>query len=192
MLLRDWMGAEINPKTGLASGPGMSMMIKNFYSPMWDFWNPKTWLQWLDYRFVTHALGHGNWAHLKGNLIFLLPIAMQVEMHYKARVILPLMFITALSTGILQFIFVGTPLVGASGIVFLMIALSCYADNDAKRVPIDGTMVALMFVAFELYNMFFGADSVSQFAHLMGAGIGIAYGWFLQTHPNTKAKVVKD
>ena len=171
---------------------GTSFMVNHWYSPMWRFWNPTEWKDYFDYRFFTHAIGHGNWAHLNGNLIFLLPVALQVEQHYKARILLPLMFFTALFTGIVQFFLVGTPLVGASGIVFLFIALSCFADNDAKRIPIDGSLVALMFVSFELYNMFFSDDKVSQLAHLIGAGVGIIYGAWLQKHPNSKAKAVKD
>src|SRR4051812_43032734 len=76
----------------------------------------------VDYmRLFSHALGHGSWAHLIGNFSFILILGPLLEEKYGSKELMAMSFITAFVTGILNIMLFDTGLLGASGLVFMMI-----------------------------------------------------------------------
>ena len=126
--------------------------------------------------FLTNAFGHANWGHFNGNLALLILVGMQTEQHYGSLRVFALAIFTALAISIIQFFFVGVALIGASGVIFLLIALSFFADYDDERIPVESIFLGIYFVGREAIRSFSG-DEVSQLAHLIGLVIGIVYGY---------------
>ena len=76
-------------------------------------------------RLFGHVLGHGGWNHFINNMLLFLVVAPPLEERYGSRTLLSGILMTALVSGILQCVlFPTSALLGASGIVFMLIMLS--------------------------------------------------------------------
>ena len=88
-------------------------------------------------RFFLHVLGHSGWAHYSGNILMILVIGPQLEERYGSRDLLISMAVTAFVTGLVQWLFFpGTALMGASGIVFMMILMASMGGGRSGGVPL--------------------------------------------------------
>jgi membrane associated rhomboid family serine protease len=130
------------------------------------------------FRLVFHVLGHSGWDHLIGNLTFMLLIGPILEEKYGSKRLLIMIFITALSTGILNLIFFNTGLLGASGVVFMLILLGSFVNLSSGKIPLTFVLVVILFLGKEIVDSLRN-DNISQFAHIMGGIIGTVFG-FLQ------------
>ncbi|TAE18706.1 MAG: rhomboid family intramembrane serine protease [Bacteroidetes bacterium] len=135
------------------------------------------------FRLFSHAMGHGGWEHLTGNFTIILLLGPILEEKYGSRTLLTMIFTTALVTGILQATMFLGGLLGASGIVFMMIILSSYTNAKQGTIPLSFILVAILFLGKEIYGAMFVHDGVSQFAHIIG---GIAGGLFAFAIANQK------
>ncbi len=129
-------------------------------------------------RLLTHVLGHKSWAHLLGNFAFILLIGPILEEKYRSGPLLLMLLITALTTGILNVLLFPTALMGASGIVFMLIILSSFTNFRAGEVPITFILIVVLFLTKELTDVFTN-DNISQFAHIMGGICGSAFGFLI-------------
>lgn len=132
------------------------------------------------FRLFSHVIGHDNWSHLMGNFAFILLLGPILEEKYSSTGILIMMGITALVTGLLNVLFLPTGLLGASGIVFMMILLVSFTNIRQGEIPLTFILVVILFLTREVANSF-QQDSVSQFAHISGGVIGSLFG-FMQSH----------
>ena len=126
---------------------------------------------------VTHAIGHSSVDHLLGNMTFILLLGPIVEEKYGSKNTLIMMLATALVTGVLNISFFDTGLLGASGIVFMLILLVSFTNVKSGEIPITFILVALLFVGKEVWQSM-GEDRVSQFAHIIGGVCGSIFGFF--------------
>jgi membrane associated rhomboid family serine protease len=110
-----------------------------------------------------------------GNLSFILLLGPIMEEKYGSRAILIMILVTAFITGVLNTLIFDTSLVGASGIVFMMILLSSFTNIREKEIPLTFILVTAIFVSNELVNIF-KDNNISEFAHLMGGGCGSIFG----------------
>lgn len=124
----------------------------------------------------THVIGHGSLDHLLGNMTFVLLLGPIIEEKYGSKFTLFMLMITALVTGILNVSFFDTGLLGASGIVFMLILLVSFTNVRKGEVPLTFILVALLFVGKEIVNSL-GTDNVSQFAHIIGGACGSLFGF---------------
>lgn len=140
-----------------------------------------SWSDPLTYvRFFGHALGHANMSHLLGNLMLLLVVGPPLEARYGHWRLLLLMAITALVSGLIQFLFFpGTSLLGASGIVFMMIVLASMSGMRAGYIPLTMIAVLLLYLGQELWQMFTVDSNVSHLTHIIGGITGAVCGFFL-------------
>lgn len=127
---------------------------------------------------LTYTLGHEGTAHLAGNLTFILLVGPLVEEKYGSRRTLAMMVLTALVTALLQLILFPEGLLGASGIVLMLIILSSWTNFKSGELPLTFILVALLFLGREVFDAF-RPDQVSQFAHIMGGTIGGFFGLFI-------------
>ena len=130
-------------------------------------------------RMVGHVLGHFGYAHYMGNMTLLLVIGPPLEEKYGSRRLLGCILFTALASGLVQFIFFpGTALLGASGIVFMMIVLSSLAGMREGTIPLTLILVVLIYLGGEIVDAVTVRDNVSQLTHIVGglcgAGLGFA------------------
>ena len=132
-------------------------------------------------RFFTHVLGHSGYSHYMGNMLLLLLVGPGLEEKYGSRRLLGCVVLTALISGLVQFLlFPGSALLGASGIVFMMIVLSSLAGMREGEVPLTLVLVVLLYLGGEVVDAATARDSVSQLTHIVGglcgAGLGFAMG----------------
>ena len=133
------------------------------------------------FRLFSHALGHASWSHLIGNFTFILLIGPILEEKYGSGLLLLMMFITATVTGILNVLFFPNGLLGASGIVFMLILLSSVTNYKTRKVPLTFILIVLLYVGQEVYRAIFDPNNnISEFAHIMGGFCGGFFGFFFR------------
>ena len=130
------------------------------------------------FRMVGHVLGHANYSHYMGNMMLLLVVGPPLEERYGSGRLLGCMFITALTSGLVQFfLFPGTALLGASGIVFMMIVLSSFTESRGGGIPITLILVVIFYLGGEIIDGIRNTDSVSQLTHVVGGVLGMIFGF---------------
>jgi membrane associated rhomboid family serine protease len=129
-------------------------------------------------RLFTHVLGHRNWLHLISNFSFILLIGPVLEEKYRSGPLLVMILVTALVTGVLNVLLFTTGLMGASGIVFMLILLSSFTNIRSGEIPLTFLLVVVLFLAKEVIDAF-GQDNISQFAHIIGGICGSLFGFFV-------------
>jgi len=124
---------------------------------------------------VTYIFGHADEAHLFGNLTFILLLGPIVEEKYGGGSLAWMIIVTAIVTGLIQiFFFPNTALLGASGIVFMLIILVSFTNVHRGQIPLTFILVVVLFIGKELVESL-QADNISQLAHILG---GICGGFF--------------
>lgn len=132
-------------------------------------------------RLFGHVLGHTGWAHFTGNMVLLLVVGPPLEEKYGSRTLLLGILVTALISGLLQcFLFPGAALLGASGIVFMLIMLSSLAGMKTGTIPVTLILVAILYLGQEVYSIFFVKDTVANFMHLVGGACGTVFGYLVR------------
>ena len=130
-------------------------------------------------RLFSHVAGHANWMHLMANFSFILLIGPILEEKHGSQRMIVLILITALLTGIINAAFFPTGLMGASGIVFMLILLSSFTNIRGGEIPITFILVVALFLTKEIIGALGVEDDVSQFAHIIGGVCGGAFGFLI-------------
>ncbi len=132
-------------------------------------------------RLFLHILGHADYEHFLGNMLFLLVIGPPMEEKYKSRALLIGIVFTAVLSGVLQcLIFPNTALLGASGIVFMLIMMSSFSGIKEGQIPLTLILVAVLYFGQEIYDAVFISDNISQFTHIVGGLAGTFFGFFFR------------
>jgi len=131
-------------------------------------------------RFVGHVLGHADLEHFMGNMLLFLVVGPPMEEKYGSRALLEGIALTAVVSGLLQcFIFPNTALLGASGIVFMLILLSSLSGMESRAIPVTLILVAALYVGREVYSILFVRDNVANFMHIVGGLCGTGFGYVM-------------
>ena len=126
----------------------------------------------------TYVFAHANVTHFFGNFMLILVVGPMVEEKYGSRQVLTMMIITAVVTGLVQVIFFPyVALVGASGLVFMLILLSSFANSREGHIPITLVLVAIFYLGNEVVGGLLQNDNISQLAHIGGGLCGAAFGF---------------
>ncbi|MEN6364563.1 MAG: rhomboid family intramembrane serine protease [Rectinema sp.] len=129
-------------------------------------------------KLFTHIAGHASIDHYISNFTMVLLLGPILENAYGSLRILGMMAITALVTGLLNvFIFPGTVLMGASGVVFMMIMLSSITNFRKGEIPLTFILVMIVFLGGEIWKAVAVKDNVSQFTHIIGGLVGSFFGF---------------
>lgn len=129
-------------------------------------------------RLLGHVLGHAGWDLFLGNMLLLLVVGPPLEEKYGSSTLLVGIVLTAAVSGLLQCLFFpGVALLGASGIVFMLIMLSSLAGMRAGSIPVTLILVAVLYLGQEVYSILFVQDNVANFMHLVGGACGTAFGF---------------
>jgi len=155
----------INDSTGRALD-GILVLTPDFQPQ-----NPRDYLN-----LFTYVLGHANWAHLMGNMTFVLLLGPVIEEKYGSLSLFFMMAVTAFATGLVHRMFFGQGLMGASGIVFMFIILVSFTNVHKGVIPLTFILVVVLFIGKEIMNSF-DENQVSEFAHIAGGIIGSLFGF---------------
>ena len=131
-------------------------------------------------RMVGHVLGHAGWSHYLGNMMLLLVVGPPLEEKYGSRSLLLAIVITAFLSGLVQWIFFpGQGLLGASGIVFMMIVMASLSGMRGGAIPLTLIFVVIFYLGGEIVDGILKADNISQLTHIVGGVCGAAIGYAL-------------
>ena len=132
------------------------------------------------FRFFGHVLGHSGFSHYIGNIVLILVLGPNLEERFGSWNVLWAILLTAFISGLVQFIFFpGTALLGASGIVFMMILLSSFGGVRNGVIPVTLILVAIFYLGGELWDAIAKQDNVSQLTHIIGGLCGTFLGFAL-------------
>lgn len=132
------------------------------------------------FRFFGHILGHTGYSHFIGNIVLILVLGPNLEDRFGGGNVLLAILITAFVSGLVHFLFFpGSALLGASGIVFMMILLSSFGGVRNGIIPVTLILVAVIYLGGELWDAVFVQDNVSQLTHIIGGLCGTLLGFAL-------------
>jgi membrane associated rhomboid family serine protease len=146
-----------------------------FSAPGKGAFNPASLRCWVT--LVTHVAGHANWTHLVSNFMVILLVGPILEEHYGSFHLLVMILATALVTGLLNAFFFDAGLLGASGVVFMMILLASFTNFTAGEIPLTFILILILYLGREILNSF-TSNNISEFAHIVGGFIGSLFGFF--------------
>lgn len=151
-------------------GLSTQMLFAVYHS---SFTDPLTYV-----RMFTHVLGHSGYAHFMGNMMLLLVVGPPLEEKYGSKRLLGCIVLTALVSGLVQFfLFPDTALLGASGIVFMLIVLSSLAGMRNGAIPLTLILVVVLYLGGEVVDAVSVNDNVSQLTHIIGGLCGAGFGF---------------
>jgi rhomboid protease GluP len=129
-------------------------------------------------RFVGHVLGHADYEHYMGNMLLLLLVGPGLEEKYGSGTMIWMILVTALVTGLVHFVFFpGSALLGASGVVFMMIVLSSFTAMRRGEIPVTLILVVIFYLGGEIMDGLFKKDNISQITHIVGGLCGLIFGF---------------
>ena len=136
-------------------------------------------------RFFTHVLGHNGWSHYIGNMAYILLLGPMLEEKYGSQKLLEVIGITALVTGIVNYLLFPTvALCGASGIVFAFILLTSFTGFREGELPVTVILVALIYIGQQVYEGIFVRNNISNLSHILGGIVGAVMGYKLNIKRN--------
>lgn len=160
----------------VTGGKSNELLFMVWHSPLTS---PLTYV-----RFFTHVLGHTGWDHYIGNMAYILLLGPVLEEKYGGGKIILIILVTALVTGVFNYIFFpNVALCGASGVVFAFILLTSFTSFKEGELPITVILVAVIFLGQQVYDGLFVQDNISNLAHILGGIIGAIFGYFLNVMP---------
>ena len=129
-------------------------------------------------RLVLHVFGHTDWNQLTGNLAFILLLGPALEDKFGSGLLALMMTITAFISGVINACFIPSVLMGASGLVFMMILLSSVTAADKTKIPLTFILICLIYVGKEfLIHEEAGTAAVMTVAHIAGGICGSILGF---------------
>jgi len=140
-------------------------------------------LDWL--RLFLWPFGHASFDHLFGNLSIILLIGPLLEEKYSSRYLAFGMVLTTIVVGAFQALFSSGGILGASGIVFMMIIMTSFTrkpkidpeteeiEERKNTIPLTFVIIAILYLGREIYNGLFIANNISEMGHILGAIVGV-------------------
>ena len=156
----------------MTSGASGKLIFMTYHSALLS---PMTWL-----RAFTHIFGHADWAHLVGNMSYLLLLGPMLEEKYGSKTLAAVVAITALVTSLVNYIFFpSVALCGASGVVFAFILLSSFTSFKEGEIPLTFILVAVFFIGQQIIEGITVRDHISNMSHIVGGIVGGSLGYVL-------------
>ena len=128
-------------------------------------------------RLFSHVLVHLDISHFVANFMMILAIGPMVEEKYGSRNLCFFIIITAFIAGLAYvLLFPGRSVVGASGIVFMLILLASFTSIKQGTLPITVPLVAILYLGNEIMLGLFTVDNISRLSHIIGGLCGAVAG----------------
>lgn len=133
----------------------------------------------------SYVFGHKTWDHFLGNISFILLIGPVLEEKYGSRQMVGLIFLTAIISALVNVAFFGNNIIGASGIVFMMILLSSFTGMHEGEIPLTFILIFIIYIGKEIMASFHD-DHISQYAHIIGGICGGFFGFYLNKNKSNR------
>ena len=149
--------------------------VGQFFSIFFTRWSdPVMYL-----RLFTHVLVHQDLSHFTGNFLYILAVGPPVEEKYGSLPLAIMVAATALVTGLVNIVFFkNVMLMGASGVVFMLILLASFTNIREGRLPLTVLLVAMLFIGNEILTGLMVSDNISRISHVVGGLCGAGFGLF--------------
>ena len=122
-----------------------------------------------------------GYEHYMGNMLLILLVGPGLEEKYGSGTMVWTIAVTALVTGLVHFVFFpGSVLLGASGVVFMMIVLSSFTAMRRGEIPITLILVVIFYLGGEIMDGLFKQDNISQITHIVGGLCGLVFGFTIR------------
>ncbi len=142
--------------------------------------NPLTYV-----RLFGHVLGHADWSHYAGNMVLFLVLGPLLEEKYGSKRLILMFAVTAAISGLVYLVFYPqSVLLGASGIVFMMIVLSSVAGMKNGKIPLTLILVVIVYLGGEISSSLGSYDGIAHMAHIAGGICGAGFGFLLLKRKN--------
>jgi len=128
-------------------------------------------------RLFGHVLGHADWEHLMGNMMYILMLGPMLEEKHGSKNILIVIIATAVFTGVMHMLFSESTLLGASGVAFAFILWASITTSRENEIPLTFILVALLYIGQQVYEGITSPDDVSQITHIIGGAVGSVMGF---------------
>jgi membrane associated rhomboid family serine protease len=155
----------------ITNGESNGWLFSVYRAPLTD---PLTYL-----RLFGHAFGHAGPAHYINNFVLILLVGPMLEEKYGSKQLAVMMAITTLFNGLLFITISEGRMLGASGIVFMLILLSSFTNLQKGRIPLTLILALIIFVGREAVSGVTVADNISHVSHIMGGICGAVFGFIL-------------
>lgn len=130
-------------------------------------------------RIFTHVLGHIDIEHYFNNFVLLLVVGPMLEEKYGSKNLLIMIITTAFITGMLYLLISNKALLGASGIVFMLILLSSFVNLQKGKIPVTLVLVIIIFIGREIWSSITIEDNISRVTHIVGGVCGAVLGVYM-------------
>ena len=110
------------------------------------------------------------------NFLYILLVGPMIEEKYGSMNLLFMILITALVTSIINMIISKNQLLGASGIVFMLIIMGSFVNIQSGKIPVTLILIFIFYIVNEIISGLFKKDNVSHLGHLIGAICGFIFG----------------
>lgn len=136
---------------------------------------------------LTYIFAHADISHLTGNMMLMLLVGPVVEEKYGSGRLVLMILVTAALSGFLNAVLFHVAIIGASGIVFMMIVLSAFTNIQSGKIPLSLILVVICYLGNEILTGVLTTDDVSQFGHIAGGVMGLIFG-FIFMYGDKKVK----
>lgn len=128
-------------------------------------------------RLLCHVMGHTTFSHYVSNMALILALGPIVEERHGSWKLMFMFAFTAVISGLFHIFFGGNSmLMGASGIVYMLIFLASTAGARSGEIPLTLVAVAALYLTQEILGGLFSADDISHLSHIVGGLCGAAMG----------------
>ena len=129
-------------------------------------------------RLFTHVLVHQNLSHFTNNYLLLLVVGPMLEEKYGGAKLIQMMLFTGGVIGLVNVLFFpGVALIGASGLVFMVIILASFANIREGKLPMTVLLVGALYIGNEVIRGIVSSDNISQLSHIIGGICGAGFGF---------------
>jgi membrane associated rhomboid family serine protease len=130
---------------------------------------------------ITYMFAHGGFWHIAMNMLGLYFFGPPLEARWGSKEFLKFYFLCGMGGAALSFLFVNSPIIGASAAVYgVMLGFAMNWPDVPIYIwgifPVPAKVLVGLFAAFSLYSGITGRDAgVAHFAHLGGFAAGYLY-----------------
>jgi membrane associated rhomboid family serine protease len=132
------------------------------------------------YQLITHLFAHADVIHIFSNMLIFILLAPEVEKYFGYKGFWKFYVLSGLFSSGLYCLGTSSPIIGASGAVFSVIAASILLTfkNEKYKSSLSLRFRNLFFISlilFEIKDAFIENDNIGHFAHVFGVIFGIIY-----------------
>jgi len=129
-------------------------------------------------RAVLHVLGNTSLTTCTGNVIVLLVIGPAAEERFGSAKVLSAVLLTAIAGALIMwFLFPDATLMGASGVLFMMMVLASFASMRGGAIPITLILVLVLYLGSEVVRAISGEAGLQELTHIAGGVVGMLLGF---------------